>query len=332
MASSERYLLVPDLRARDPRGDGRRRRRPAHAPPRGARRLPRRGPLAPAGDPHATSTPPSRDSATAHARYESARALVELPGVGEALDAARRYRCRPGKMRHWFGFYSGRPPEDFVSDGKGRTRPDIYLAPANAKVAKAVLTRERFDDDASFRVPPGLHPVRRNSDWVLYAAHRLRLHERPALDAPSQQSRVTADQRRPSCSVRGPAAAGLRHVVEHERPDARRAPAPGSPTPRRGRARGSRTGGGSPPTRRTRTGARRRPRGIAAARRAGRSRIASRSFRNARRSRTSPMSRGAPRASSASATHPTACHARRRPSPRPAPSTPPQRAHRTARA
>ena len=170
MASSERYLLVPvcvlAILA-------------AMAVDGGGRRTPRRVALgvflavvlslqlATRTDVYATV---SRDSATAHSRYESARALAQLPGVGEALEHCAAVSVASGKMRHWFGFYTGRPPAEFVSDSRGQTRPDIYLAPANAKVAEAVLTRERFDDDASFRVPPGLHAVRRNSDWVLYAA------------------------------------------------------------------------------------------------------------------------------------------------------------------
>jgi hypothetical protein len=37
-------------------------------------------------------------------------------------------------------------------------------------VTEMALTRPRFDDDASFRVPPGLEPGPRNADWILYVA------------------------------------------------------------------------------------------------------------------------------------------------------------------
>lgn len=170
MASSERYLLVPvcvlailAAIAVDGRG----------------RRTPRRVALgvflavilslqlATRTDVYGTV---SRDSATAYERYESARALVQLPGVGAALRDCAAVSMASGKMRHWFGFYSGRPPAELVSDSRGQTRPDLFVAPANAEVAKAVLTRKRFDADASFRVPPGLDAVRRNPDWVLYAS------------------------------------------------------------------------------------------------------------------------------------------------------------------
>jgi hypothetical protein len=101
---------------------------------------------------------------------QSARALVGMPGVRDALRRCPAVSVPTGKMRHWFAFRSGRAPEAFVSDSKGRTRPDVYIAPGNPAVTEMALTRPRFDDDASFRVPPGLEPGPRNADWILYVA------------------------------------------------------------------------------------------------------------------------------------------------------------------
>jgi hypothetical protein len=109
-------------------------------------------------------------SAMSQGRYDSARALVGLPGVREALRSCPAVALPSGTMRHWFSFYSGRPPESFISDGKGLTHPDLYIAPGSPEVAKAVLTRARFDDDASFRVPPGLRRGPRNADWIVYVS------------------------------------------------------------------------------------------------------------------------------------------------------------------
>jgi hypothetical protein len=100
----------------------------------------------------------------------SADALIGMPGVRDALQRCPTVSLPSGTMRHWFAFHSGRAPEAFVSDGKGRTRPDLYIAPGNPAVAKKALTRTRFDTDASFRVPPGLQPGPRNADWILYVA------------------------------------------------------------------------------------------------------------------------------------------------------------------
>lgn len=110
------------------------------------------------------------DSAVAQARYESAQALVGMPGVRDALQDCPSVSLAAQKTRPWFAYYSGRAPEAFVIDGAGRTRPDLYVAPANPAVAKAMLTRPRFDTDASFRVPRGLAPGLRNADWVLYVS------------------------------------------------------------------------------------------------------------------------------------------------------------------
>jgi hypothetical protein len=103
-------------------------------------------------------------------RDQTARALVGLPGVRDTLRRCEAVAIPGGRMRHSFAFYSGRAPEAFLVDGAGRTRPDVYIAPGSPAVARDVLTRPRFDDDASFRVPPGLRPGPRNADWALYVA------------------------------------------------------------------------------------------------------------------------------------------------------------------
>jgi hypothetical protein len=139
MASSERYLLVPIcvlaiLAAMVVDGCGRRTNRRVVVGVFLAVILCLQ--VVPRTDVYATV---ANESAIAHGRHESARALVGLP-------------------------------ESFVSDGDGRTRPDLYISPANRAVAKMALTRPRFDDDASFRVPPGLRRGPRNADWALHVA------------------------------------------------------------------------------------------------------------------------------------------------------------------
>jgi hypothetical protein len=109
-------------------------------------------------------------AADARGYDQSADALVGMPGVREALRRCPAVSLATGKMLHWFAFGSGRAPETFVSDGKGVTRPDLYIAPGNPAVAEMALTRARFDDDASFRVPRGLRAGPRNADWILYVA------------------------------------------------------------------------------------------------------------------------------------------------------------------
>jgi hypothetical protein len=101
---------------------------------------------------------------------DNARALVAEPGVRTALLRCDSVALPSGSMRHFFSFHSGRPPETFTSDGRGHTDPDIYIAPANPQTAESVLTRTRFDADASFRMPPGLQRGPANRDWALYAA------------------------------------------------------------------------------------------------------------------------------------------------------------------
>jgi hypothetical protein len=101
---------------------------------------------------------------------DNARALVAVPGVRTALLRCDAVALPSGSMRHFFSFHSGRAPESFMSDGRGRTHPDLYIAPANSATAQAVLTRTRFDEDASFRVPPGLERGPDNADWALYVS------------------------------------------------------------------------------------------------------------------------------------------------------------------
>ena len=167
MASSERYLLVPVcllaiLSGMALDGGGRRTRRRAIAGAFLAAILLVQ--VVSRADVYGNI---ATTSAEAHGRYESARHLVAIPGVRDALGRCPSVSLPTGKMRHWFAFYSDRPPEAFASDGRGRTRPDLYVAPGNPAVAKAALTRARFDADASFRVPAGLRPGPRNRDWVL---------------------------------------------------------------------------------------------------------------------------------------------------------------------
>ena len=110
------------------------------------------------------------DARTAHAQNMSARSLVALPGVREAIRQCPVVALAGNKMRHRFALYSGRAPEALPSHGSGITHPDLFIAPANPESAKAVLTRPRFDDDASFRVPAGLRLGPRNADWALYVS------------------------------------------------------------------------------------------------------------------------------------------------------------------
>jgi hypothetical protein len=112
----------------------------------------------------------AKDAAVLHGLDDSSRALVGMPGVREALRNCPAVSLPTGLMRHWFAFYGGRAPESFISDGTGRVHPDLYVAPGNPAVVKLVLTRPRFDDDASYRVPPGLRRGPRNADWMLYVS------------------------------------------------------------------------------------------------------------------------------------------------------------------
>ena len=167
MASSERYLLVPVAVLAT---------FAAMAVDGGGRRTPRRvlaGTLlamllAVQVASHLDNFRSTADLSVTRAGLDrTASALVDLPGVRDALRRCETVALPTPRMRHWFAFYSGRAPETFAGDG---ARPDLYIAPANSDVARAVLTRERFDDDASFRVPPSLSPGPRNADWALYVA------------------------------------------------------------------------------------------------------------------------------------------------------------------
>jgi hypothetical protein len=109
-------------------------------------------------------------SANAHRWFESARSLVELPGVRDVLRRCPSVSLAGHKMRPSFAFHSGRAPAAFLVDGKGRTHADLFIAPGNPAAAKMALTRPRFDEDASFRIPAGLRRGPRNADWVLYVS------------------------------------------------------------------------------------------------------------------------------------------------------------------
>jgi hypothetical protein len=110
------------------------------------------------------------EAGAVHARNVNARALMNAPGVKAALHECRAVAIPSGRMIHLFAYYSGRSPDRFSSDERGRTRPDIYVAPANDQVAEDALTRPRFDDDPTFTVPASLEPGPRNRDWVLHVS------------------------------------------------------------------------------------------------------------------------------------------------------------------
>jgi len=114
--------------------------------------------------------PASERAVNSRALESSARALVDMPGVRTALRRCPTVSLATGQLRPWFAFSSGRAPEAFLGDGNGITRPDLYVAPGNPTVARRALTRDRFDADASFKVPPGLQAGPRNADWILYVA------------------------------------------------------------------------------------------------------------------------------------------------------------------
>jgi hypothetical protein len=170
MASSDRYLLVPVCALAVIA---------ATAVDGGGRRTPRRVVLGVFLGVFLALALPSRSEtygelrsnvAGAERQEASARALVAAPAVREALRRCPAVSLPGGRMRHWFAYYAGRAPEAFVVDGQGGTRPDLYIAPANADVARDVLTRVRFDDDPTFEVPPGLQAGPRSTEWLLYVS------------------------------------------------------------------------------------------------------------------------------------------------------------------
>jgi hypothetical protein len=112
----------------------------------------------------------ARASAVADGWFDNARALIRLPATERALRECPTVALAGSKMRPWFALHSHRAPAAFLVDGKGRTQADVFVAPANRAVADALLTRARFDDDASFRIPPGLRRGPGNADWVLYVS------------------------------------------------------------------------------------------------------------------------------------------------------------------
>ncbi len=111
-----------------------------------------------------------RASAAADTWFGSAGELVRRHEVEHALRECRAVALAGSRMRPWFALHSERPPAEFLADGRGPARPDVFVAPANREVADAILTRARFDDDASFQIPPGLRRGPGNADWALYVA------------------------------------------------------------------------------------------------------------------------------------------------------------------
>ena len=76
----------------------------------------------------------------------------------------------PSPIVYGWAFWGDRPLDRWQLDERGASRPDIYVAPASANVAATVLTRPRFDDDASFAVPPGLVPGPSTAAWRLHVS------------------------------------------------------------------------------------------------------------------------------------------------------------------
>ena len=170
MASNERYLLVPAcafaiLAAVAIDGGGRRTRRRVIGAVVLTVILSLQ--VASRDDIYATV---ANTSDVARERYLSAQALVGMPGVRAAIRSCPSVSLPSGSMRHWFAFHSGLSPESFSIDDKGRAGTALFIAPGSPETAKAALTRVRFDDDASFQLPPGLRPGPRNADWILYVA------------------------------------------------------------------------------------------------------------------------------------------------------------------
>jgi hypothetical protein len=112
----------------------------------------------------------ARASAAADKWFGSAGELVRQPEVEHALRECPAVALAGSRMRPWFALHSERPPAEFLADGHGPARPDVFVAPANREVADAMLKRARFDDDASFQIPPGLRRGPGNTDWALYVA------------------------------------------------------------------------------------------------------------------------------------------------------------------
>jgi hypothetical protein len=90
-------------------------------------------------------------------RAEVRRVLSECPTV-----------ALPWRIAPVWAYLSGRAFDDLSFDEQGRSRPDVFVAPANREAARALLTRPRFDADASFTVPTSLLRGPRTRDWLIH--------------------------------------------------------------------------------------------------------------------------------------------------------------------
>jgi hypothetical protein len=111
-----------------------------------------------------------REAGAAAGWYGTAQALVDRPGVRDALNDCDRVAVASAAMMHFFSYYSGRPADRIAVDDRGATRPDVFVAPVSAAVRSLVLTRARFDEAAAFEVPRALRAGPRNRDWALFVA------------------------------------------------------------------------------------------------------------------------------------------------------------------
>ena len=104
-------------------------------------------------------------------RVSDTRELVQQPYVERLLESCDEVAIST-KLMHGWSWFSARPPARWTLDERGESRPDVYVAPATAAAARDLLTRRRFDEDASFKVPKGLRAGARRGDWRVYVRPR----------------------------------------------------------------------------------------------------------------------------------------------------------------
>jgi hypothetical protein len=167
MASNERYLLLPSCLIAVLAG--------VAASPTRSPRVPVRGLVVLATAALMlqviTRVEPVRELpgrlATAVTRMDDTRSLVATPVVDRLLSTCAEVGVSR-KLLHGWSWYSGRPPSRWTLDEDGRSRPDVYVAPATRAAAEDLLTRRRFDSDGGFKLPPGLRPGPSRGDWRIY--------------------------------------------------------------------------------------------------------------------------------------------------------------------
>lgn len=167
MASNERYLLLPSCLIAVLAG--------VAASPTASPRVPLRGLVVLASAAlllqGITRIDPARalpgQLATAVTRVDDTRILVQTPVVDRLLSTCADVGVSR-KLMHGWSWYSGRPPSRWTLDERGRSRPDVYVAPATPAAAEDLLTRRRFDSDGGFKIPPGLRPGPGRGDWRIY--------------------------------------------------------------------------------------------------------------------------------------------------------------------